>query len=154
MFVEECGMEQLETIPKTVILGKKNIRFAELMHFFENLQTWFFDNCCLFFKHANFWNSRKSKKKKPPNSKVQKKSREFSYTFFIGSESMIFWIYATLCLHKGAHLIFVETQTCTHHRCGNTKNIYFPNAKLWKHKLAKCNFVFTQSWVILTCVGL
>ena len=97
--------------------------FMALLFDFEGLQ---------FSKFQSFL------KKTPPNSKAKKNSREFSYTFFIGS--------------------------CTPDLCGNTdlhtthlwkhKKLYVPNAKLWKHKIAKCNFVFTQSWVILTCVGL
>ena len=68
---------------------------------------------------------------------------------------MIFFSFMQLCgntkLHTGtlwkhilAHNTFVETQ----------KNIFPKQSRLWKHKVALGNFVFPQSWFLLTCVGI
>ena len=50
----------------------------------------------------------------------------------------------TLWKHILANNTFVETQ----------KNVFPKQSRLWKHKVALGNFVFPQSWFLLTCVGI
>ena len=90
-------------------------------HFFLFFDVDFFATVA-WFSSFTFLEISELTQKITSKLKGQKKnSREFSYTFFFGSESMIF-----------LHLCnFVETQSCTLELCGNT---YLHTTHLWKHK--------------------
>ena len=74
---------------------------------------------------------------------LKKKSREFSYTSFMGTGSIKIRNNATLWKHKVAHGNFVETQSCTLQLCANTNFFIFRSKQVCGNtKLAMATLCF------------